>query len=105
MRRYRGFCGFLVFATLLTLGALPVWVFATHASRLAKEERRFPAGYYEFVINHTDNDRRAVVAAPRCDVLENVRRTARRPSAPRCGHRSTPLSGHSGSRTRKDGPK
>jgi hypothetical protein len=42
---------------------------ATHASRLAKEERRFPVGYYEFVINHTDNDRRAVLAAPRCDVL------------------------------------
>ena len=46
-----------------------MWVFATHASRLAKEERRFPAGYYEFVINHTDNDRRPVLAAPRFDVL------------------------------------
>jgi hypothetical protein len=39
------------------------------APRLAKEERRFPTGYYEFVINHTDNDRRAVLAAPRYDVL------------------------------------
>ena len=37
-------------------------------SRLAKEEQRFPTGYYEFVINHTDNDRRAVLAAPRYDV-------------------------------------
>ena len=46
-----------------------MWVFATHASRLAKEERRFPAGHYEFVINHTDNDRRPVLAAPRFDVL------------------------------------
>jgi hypothetical protein len=35
----------------------------THASRVAKEERRFRAGYYEFVINHTGNDRRAVLAA------------------------------------------
>jgi hypothetical protein len=43
--------------------------YATHASRLAKEERRFPTGYYEFVINHTDNDRRAVLAAPGYDVL------------------------------------
>jgi hypothetical protein len=30
----------------------------------AKEERRFPTGCYEFVINRTDNDRRAVLAAP-----------------------------------------
>jgi hypothetical protein len=30
---------------------------------VAKEERRFRAGYYEFVINHTGNDRRAVLAA------------------------------------------
>jgi hypothetical protein len=36
---------------------------------LAKEERRFPTGYYEFVLNHTDNDRRAVLAAPGYDVL------------------------------------
>jgi hypothetical protein len=42
---------------------------ATHVSRLAKEERRFPAGHNVFVINHTDNDRRAVLAAPRYDVL------------------------------------
>jgi hypothetical protein len=35
----------------------------------AKEERRFPTGYHEFVINHTDNNRRAVLAAPRYDVL------------------------------------
>jgi hypothetical protein len=40
--------------------------------RLATEERRFPTGYYEFVINHTDNDRRGVLAAPGDDVLGDV---------------------------------
>jgi hypothetical protein len=35
----------------------------THASRVAKEERRCRTGYYEFVINPTGNDRRAVLAA------------------------------------------
>lgn len=51
------------------LGAIPERACATHAPRPAKEERRFPTGYYEFVINHADNDRAAVLAAPRCDVL------------------------------------
>jgi hypothetical protein len=28
-----------------------------------REEPRFPTGYHEFVINHTGDDRRAVLAA------------------------------------------
>ena len=67
--RYRPFQGYLLFATLPTLGALPEQLCVTHASRVAKEERRFRTGYYEFVISHTDNDRRAVLAAPGYDVL------------------------------------
>ena len=69
MCRYRPFQGYFLFATLPTLGAIPAQLRVTHASRVAKEERRFPTGYYEFVINHTDNDRRAVLAAPGYDVL------------------------------------
>src|SRR6202034_1874265 len=52
------FQGYLLFATLPTLGALPAQLCVTHASRVAKEERRFRTGYYEFVINLTGNDRR-----------------------------------------------
>ena len=61
-------CTKLVPAALPTLGAIPVSACATHASRLAKEEPRFPTGSYEFVINHADNDGWAVLAAPRYDV-------------------------------------
>jgi hypothetical protein len=50
------------------LGAIPAWAHTMHASRLAKEEPRFPPGYYEFVIDHTDNSRRAVLAAPGYDL-------------------------------------
>ena len=53
----------MLFATLPTLGAIPAQCCVTRVSRVAKEERRYRADYYEFVINHTGNDRRAVLAA------------------------------------------
>jgi hypothetical protein len=56
-----------------------------------------PDRLHEFVINHTDNDRRAVLAAPRYVVLgERQADGALPPSAPRCGRRSAQLSGHIG---------
>jgi hypothetical protein len=58
----------LVTAARPTLGAIPVQACVAHASRLAKEEPRFPTGHYEFVINHTGNDRRAALAALGNDV-------------------------------------
>lgn len=50
-----------------------------HASRRASEDRRFPPGDDEFVISHTDNDRRAVLAAPRYDGLGARRADDARP--------------------------
>jgi hypothetical protein len=74
--------------------------------RLAKEERRLPAGYYEFVINRTDNDRRAVLATPRYDVPRERQADGAPPRRRRGVAIVRPqLSGHLGSLTRKDGPK
>ena len=64
-----------------------------------------PARLHEFVINHADNDRRAVLAAPGYDVLGERQADGAASWALRCGHRSALLSGHIGSLTRKDGLK